>query len=254
MQQNKSILNFIPPVIGHRGACAYAPENTIASFTKAAQLGVKWVEFDVMDSADGELIVFHDELLDRTTDGSGDVSQYPYAYLCSLDAGAWFDPRFSGERIPALRTVIDFLKNAHLSANVEIKALPGREENVVKKTLQQLTPDLLAANNSFLFSSFSMTALQLLRKYSPHCLLGLLLHEWEPDWKSIATSLNCVSINVNEEIMTEAAAHKIKAMNKLLLCYTVNDPVRAQELFSWGVDAVFSDVPDKIIAMQQNRS
>ncbi len=246
--RSHTTIKFNPPVIGHRGACAYAPENTIASFTKAAQLGVKWVEFDVMDAADGQLIVFHDESLDRTTNGHGEVSQYPYAYLGSLDAGAWFDLRFSGERIPKLRTVIDFLQEAHLSANVEIKALPGHEERVVKQVLEQLAPYLLSANNQFLFSSFSVNALRLLRKYSPECLLGLLLHEWEPDWESICRSLHCISVNVNEEIMTEAAAHRIKAMGRLLLCYTVNDPARAKQLFSWGVDAVFSDVPDKIVA------
>lgn len=240
-------LHFNPPVIGHRGACAYAPENTLASFTKAAQLGVKWVEFDVMQAADGELIIFHDELLDRTSNGHGHVDHYPYPYLYSLDAGSWFSPAFSGERIPTLRAVIEFLQNANMCANVEIKALPGREEQIVKRVLLDLQPYLATANNQFLFSSFSMGALNFLRQTSSQCQIGLLLDEWEPDWQTVCQSLNCVSIHVNQGIMSAAAALEIKKMNKMLLCYTVNNPIRAQELYGWGVDAVFSDAPDKII-------
>ena len=91
-------LQFLPPVIAHRGASAYAPENTLAAFVKAAQLGIRWIECDVMQAACGEVIIFHDETLERTTNGKGDVDRYPYSYLQSLDAGSWFDPIFSGEK------------------------------------------------------------------------------------------------------------------------------------------------------------
>jgi glycerophosphoryl diester phosphodiesterase len=239
-------LNFIPPVIAHRGASAYAPENTIAAFTKAAQLGIKWLEFDVMLAAN-EPIIFHDETLDRTTNGSGDIAHYPYAYLRTLDAGSWFDTRFSGEQIPTLKHVIEFLLNTKMCANVEIKPLPGEDETTAILALNEISPFFPQPNASILFSSFSIPSLQSLRKHSPHCLLGLLLHEWEPNWQAICESLHCVSVHVNEEIMTHEAAEKIKAMGKKLLCYTVNDPLRAKELYSWGVDAVFSDAPDKIV-------
>lgn len=240
-------MKFNPPVIGHRGACAYAPENTMASFVKAAQLGVKWVEFDVMQSADGVPVIFHDELLNRTTNGEGEIHDYPYAYLQSLDAGTWFHPDFSCERIPTLMTVIEFLRDAGMSANIEIKALPGQEEKLIKKVMSEMRPYLSANNQNYLFSSFSMQALHVLRKHAPDCQMGLLLHEWEADWQSTCQSLNCVSVHVNEEIMSKEAADEIKAMDKLLLCYTVNDAARAKELFTWGVDAVFSDAPDVVL-------
>lgn len=245
-------LHFNPPVIGHRGACAYAPENTIAAFTKAAQLGIKWVEFDVMQAQDGETIIFHDELLDRTSNGHGAIHEFPYSYLYSLDAGAWFHAAYAGERIPTLRAVIEFLQNANMSANVEIKALPGCEEQIVKRILQDLQPYLSKKNFQFLFSSFSTIALNYLRQYSPECQIGLLLHEWEPNWQTLCQSLNCASVHVNQEIMSAGAAQEIKKMNKALLCYTVNNPMRAKELYSWGVDAVFSDVPDKIVNALQS--
>lgn len=234
-------------VIAHRGASAYAPENTLIAFTKAAQMGVKWIEFDVMQAACGEPVVFHDDELNRTTNGQGELSLYPYDYLKTLDAGAWFNPKFAGERIPALIDVLEFLKNTHLSANIEIKAHEEQAEQLVKRVLTTMNEFLTKYNHRILFSSFSIEILKALRQYAPSSQLGLLLHEWEADWQSIATSLNCVSINVNEEIMTQEAAQSIKQMDKLLFCYTVNQPKRALELFSWGVDGVFSDVPDRIL-------
>lgn len=236
-----------PSVIGHRGACAYAPENTMASFIKAAQLQIKWVEFDVMLSADEVPVIFHDELLDRTTNGHGELNHYSYAYLQSLDAGTWFNYTFSGERIPTLLTVIQFLQEVKMTANIELKALPGQEEKLVKRVMQELQPFLSQANESFLFSSFSLQTLRVLRKHSADVQIGLLLHEWEHDWQKICKELNCVSVHVNEKIITEHIACEIKAMNKKLFCYTVNDAVRAAELYQWGVDAVFSDAPDKVV-------
>lgn len=240
-------LQFKPPVIAHRGACAYAPENTMISFTKAVQLGMKWVEFDVMLAASGEAIVFHDEILDRTTNGHGEVLSQSYHQLRTLDAGKWFDPIFSGEKIPLLQQVLDFLKQNKMAANVEIKPLPGQEATTALKALSLIAPLFPQPNPSILFSSFSVESLRVLRQHSPNCLLGLLLHDWEHNWEIISEELGCVSIHVYQRIMTKEMAEKIKKMGKLLLCYTVNDPTRAKELYSWGVDAVFSDNPDLIV-------
>lgn len=240
-------LHFVPPVIAHRGASAYAPENTIAAFVKAAQLGMKWVEFDVMLSACGKPILFHDENLERTTNGKGHVVDYPYAYLRGLDAGSWFHPAFSGERIPSLTQALEFLQNANMSANIEIKPLPGEDLDTVLYTLQDVALYHPKPTCSILFSSFSLTALRAIRKDSAQHLIGLLMDKWLPDWQVICDDLSCVSVHLNHQIVTLEKAKKIKDTGRLLLCYTVNDPLRAKQLFSWGVDAVFSDEPDKIL-------
>jgi glycerophosphoryl diester phosphodiesterase len=114
-----------PPLIAHRGASAYAPENTLAAFIKAQQLGVRWVEFDVMLTRCGEVVVIHDETLERTTDGVGEVSHYPYSYLQTLDAGSWFGAQFKGEKIPTLKEVLVFLAQHSMCVNVEVKAQAG---------------------------------------------------------------------------------------------------------------------------------
>lgn len=98
----------LPKVVGHRGACEVAPENTLASFERAWRDGADIVEMDVRLSADGQVVVFHDATVDRTTDGTGEVAAMTVAELKRLDAGRWFDPRFAGERVPTLREVFDW--------------------------------------------------------------------------------------------------------------------------------------------------
>lgn len=241
------MLEFDPPVIAHRGASGYAPENTMLSFTRAVQLGVKWVEFDVMLAACGTPIIIHDETLDRTTDTSGAVGDWPYACLQKLDAGAWFNPAFSCERIPSLAQLAEFLVDTGLKANVEIKPLPGQDEITVKTALQVIANYIPLNSEQLLFSSFSLPALRFIRQYAPTCQLGLLMHEWHPEWRRAADALNCVSVHVNQEVLSKERAQEIKASNKLLLSYTVNEVALAEKLFAFGVDAVFSDYPDRIM-------
>lgn len=243
-------LDFPLRVIAHRGASGYAPENTMAAFVKAAQLGIKWVEFDVTMDSLGQPIIFHDERLERVTNGKGWVHHYPYSYLHSLDAGKWFNPIFSSEKILTLSTLMTFLSENKMNANVELKPPPSSHpEALVRNVLHTLTPYLNQFSRSqILFSSFSLETLHFLRRIHSHCQIGLLLHEWLTGWESIAEALQCVSIHVNEAIMTKEAACDIKKMNKKLLCYTVNSRTRAEVLFSWGIDAVFSDFPDKVCA------
>ena len=99
----------VPAVIGHRGACGHAPENTLASIHKAAALGVRWVEFDTKLSRDGHVILFHDDKLKRTTGAPGAVADRDLADLQSLDAGGWYASAFKGEPVPTLRQAMAVL-------------------------------------------------------------------------------------------------------------------------------------------------
>ncbi|MES2218466.1 MAG: glycerophosphoryl diester phosphodiesterase [Pseudomonadota bacterium] len=246
-----SPIKFVPPLIAHRGASSIAPENTLAAFLLAKQQGATWVEFDVMLTADGEAVVIHDESLERTTNGIGDVDKIIYSQLAKLDAGSWFNPAFADERVPTLREVITFLKKHQLAANVEIKAIPGQEAAVVTKVLAEIKQYWSATMTPPLISSFSMPILQQVRQQQPEALIGMLIHEWFDGWEEIAEALNPVSMNMNEEIMTPTVATQFKNNNKLITCYTVNQPARAMELFAMGVDAVFTDrVPELLTAIQ----
>ena len=109
----------LPNIIGHRGVAGHALENTLASIRETVTMGLAWVEFDVMMTKDGELVLIHDETLGLTTDGRGRVPEMPLAALKQLDAGEWFDTRFKGERIPTLAETADLLVKLGVSANIE---------------------------------------------------------------------------------------------------------------------------------------
>lgn len=238
---------FSKTIIAHRGASAYAPENTMAAFYRAYVLGAKWVEFDVMLAACGTPIVMHDETLNRTTNAEGALAPLPYAVLQTLDAGSWFSPWFSGERIPTLKTVLMFLKSVGMGANVEIKPLPGQSVATAQHTLSVVRSCFNEADPRVLFSSFCLESLHELRQSSPHAHIGLLMHEWLPHWERVAADLRTCAIHLNHEILTAKDASAIKRMHQSLLCYTVNDRDTAARLFDWGVDGVFSDFPDVLV-------
>jgi len=124
-----------PWAIAHRGASLEAPENTLAAFQRAMELGADLIELDVHQTADGHIVVIHDETVDRTTDGSGTVGNMPLAVVRELDAGSWMGPRFAGERVPTLGEVLE-LTRGRIGLAIEIKAgsrrYPGIEAAIVR--------------------------------------------------------------------------------------------------------------------------
>lgn len=235
-------------VIAHRGASFYAPENTMSAFVKAAQMGAKWIEFDVMQTKDGEVVVFHDEKLNRCTNGKGLVRSYSYDELKDLDCGAWFGSCYAGERILKLETLLSFLSSLSLCANIELKPSEGKESELVEAVLNIATPYLIRFNERFLFSSFSITALTKLRALTDKVNVGLLLHDYNENWHVQASLLDCISVHVNKNILTPSLIYDIKKLNKKIFVYTINHIKLAKQLFALGVDGVFSDKPDLLLS------
>lgn len=115
-------------VIAHRGYSAKAPENTMAAFELALEAGADGIELDVHLTKDGEVVVLHDETVNRTTSGKGSVREYNLAELKELDAGSWFAPEYAGEKVPTLRQVLDLLKGRDVLLNIETKTALGFEQ------------------------------------------------------------------------------------------------------------------------------
>ena len=232
----------IPSVIGHRGAAAHAPENTLAGFRKARALGCRWVEFDVRLAANGGLAVIHDATLERTTSGQGRVIDHDLADLASLDPG-------DGGGVPSLTQVLDLLAELGLGANVEVKAegpeapVTGALAAVACEQARRRHPGL-----ELLLSSFSPAALAAARGAAAFLPRGLLRDAPGRDWQPTAASVGCVSLHVQQRCADRALADAVHGAGLRLLAYTVNDPARARTLLAQGVDAVFSDVPDRIMA------
>jgi glycerophosphoryl diester phosphodiesterase len=156
-------------VIGHRGFPSRAPENTLASFEAALDLGVDGLELDVHLSRDGHLVVIHDQNLARTTDGQGLVHEHTLAELKALDAGRWYGPDFAGERIPSFEEVLD-LVGRRVPLQVEIK---GATEGVTEATLAAL--DARGLLGTVMITSFQLQRLPLVRKLAPSVQIGALV-------------------------------------------------------------------------------
>jgi glycerophosphoryl diester phosphodiesterase len=238
----------LPAVIGHRGAAASAPENTLASLRKAHEFGARWVEFDVRLSADGRCIVLHDDTVDRTSDGRGAAARLTLAELRRYDAGTWFAPEFAGERIPTLEEVIDLLAALGLGANVEIKPAAGDEVATARATVQILRCHWPASLPPPLLSSFAPTALEAARDAAPELARGHLFRRLPSDWQGQAERLGCVTVHCDQKHLTRSIARAVIDAGYPLLAYTVNDPARAREIISWGAASVFTDCPDQVIA------
>ena len=239
---------LLPRVIGHRGAAARAPENTLAGFRKAAEFGCRWVEFDVRLSLEGRAILFHDDDLERTTDGKGPVGATPFAELRARDAGASFNPAYRGERIPSLEEALALLRRLGLAFNLEMKAEPGREEalaEVVARTLARAWPSEAPPP---LVSSFEAAALGAFARRAPRIPRAYLAEQPPPDWRAQAARLGAAALVLDHKPLSPEGARAVKAAGYPLLAYTVNHPGRAEELFAWGVDGVISDAPDAILA------
>ncbi len=234
----------IEPLIAHRGASPYAPENTIAAFDKARELGARAIEFDVMMSADGELFVFHDETLTRTTDGKGKFDTVSSEYITSLDAGSWFSERFRGEKVPRLSDVLLWFADSHLQANIELKPSPESAEAITMAFLaccDRYWPSTLPPP---LVSCFNKDVLQLCAKLSPELPLGILLNKWEKNWLDTAKSVQAFSVHLNKYLLTRKRVKSIQESGYKACVYTVNSRDRASRYFARGADSVLSDYPD----------
>ncbi|KAB8030962.1 glycerophosphoryl diester phosphodiesterase [Fluviispira multicolorata] len=235
----------IPRIIGHRGAKGYAPENTLSSFRKAKELGATWVEFDVKETEDGILVIMHDDDLDRTTNGKGPMAKTPWTVVNELDAGAWFDQAFSGEKIPTFDETILLLKELKLGANIEIKPCPNRDERTAVAIANAIAKKWPKELPQPLVSSFSMDSLRTAKRTHPDLIIGALFETLPSDWKKIAKEVQAQTINLDQDIVTLEMIKEINNEGYPVLTYTVNDKKRAYDLFNMGVHSIFTDYPWK---------
>jgi glycerophosphoryl diester phosphodiesterase len=223
-------------VIAHRGASAYAPENTLAAFRKAKELGAAWIECDVQLTKDSEAVIFHDNRLNRTTNGSGKLKWKTYDALSTLDAG-------NGEKIPTLQETLECLNHLSLSLHLEIKPSFGRVRKTTE-TVMNILNQMPLKNGELCISSFSPSMLYAIRALNPNVPLGMALDRWNPFWKRNADRLSCISIHCSKDILTPKRIMDIKNTGRQVLAYTVNTREEAEALYQMGVSAVFSNHPD----------
>lgn len=240
-------------VIGHRGAAAQAPENTLAGISKAAALGISRVEIDIQVTADGCPVVFHDLRLRRITGARGRLSETPLEKLRALDAGAWFGREFAGERIPTLEDALALIAGLGIEANLEIKAEAGgglREALAVLELLRRLPAE---AKPGMLVSSRRKAALAAFRDAAPEIPRALVMRRLRRDWRQRMEWLECRELHGNHHFLTRSAIREAARAGVETAAYTVDDPVRADRLLSWGVGAIISNAPHALLAALRGR-
>lgn len=237
----------LPRIIGHRGACGYAPENTLESIRTAAELGVEWVEFDVKLTSDGVPILFHDDTLDRTTSGFGPVKEHTLESIKSFDAGGWYADGFAGIGVPTLEEALDVILDYNLGINMEIKPCPGREIETAEAALDILSR-IWDDHNRLVISSFNFACLEIAAESAPGWARGFLMDEIPEDLFKLAHHVKATSININgnNPEMNQDFIESLIDENFAVMAYTINDPHKARQLINMGVDSIFTDVPDVI--------
>jgi glycerophosphoryl diester phosphodiesterase len=239
-------------VIGHRGASGHAPEHTFASWDRALELGVDYIEQDLQMTSDGELVVMHDATLDRTTSGSGDVIARSLAEIKELDAGSWFDPRFHGERVPSLREVFERY-GTRANYYIETKTpedAPGMEEKLLALISEFGLRDAAVEKWQVLIQSFSRPSLLKIKEMDDALpLIQLIGKDYSSariqkqlaDIHGYAAGIGPARTSVDQALVDAAHAHGL-----VVHPYTVNDESEMRRLIALGVDGMFTDFPDRL--------
>ena len=236
-------MSEFPKIIAHRGASTLAPENTIAAFAKASEIGARWCECDVGVMADGTLLVIHDDTVDRTTNSSGSWDSWGYGELRRLDAGAWFSPTYRFERIPELADVVSFANATQTSFNIELKPrAAGKRRDTLVENLE-VALQSFKNKSGLLISSFDHELLSAVRQAMPELPLAWLCTPAEvraESWRE-ASQIECTAIHPCGQDLTEADVHEMLDAGFDVNVWTVNTLEDARKAAQWGVMGIFTD-------------
>ncbi|MEV5594339.1 glycerophosphodiester phosphodiesterase family protein [Streptomyces sp. NPDC052496] len=247
--------------VAHRGASAYAPENTLAAVDAAADLGFAWVENDVQRTKDGELVVLHDTSLARTTDveqvfpgrAPWNVADFTLKEIEQLDAGSWFGPKFAGERVPTLEDYMDAVEDNGQKLLLEIKSpelYPGIERQILKELRAEGWLDRHHVKHRLIVQSFSADSVKKvhgLRRDVKTGFLGTPAVAELPTYAAFADQINPQYKSIDAGYV--ASVHKTKGPHGRPLevfTWTIDDAANAVKAAGQGVNGIISNKPDVV--------
>ena len=227
--------------VGHRGAKGHAPENTLASFDLAVEMGVQAVETDVHLSKDGEVVLIHDHTVDRTTNGTGFVKEKTLAELKELDAGSWYDPRFAGEKILTLEELLAWAKD-RVGVAIEVKNGPIYYQGIAEKTISLVRKhDMLT---QAILISFDHFVLREAKMIEPRLATGILYAGRLVDPVGAAEAAGADSLNPAWAFLTPDLVEHAHAAGLAVSPWCPNDLQTMRLMDAMGVDSVGTDYPD----------
>jgi glycerophosphoryl diester phosphodiesterase len=234
-----------PWIIAHRGASGHAPENTLAAFERAVQLGAGFIETDLHLTRDAQFVAIHDAALERTTNGRGSVRDFTLAELRRLDAGKWFDREYMGQRIPTLDEVLDFARKNDVIFYLEVKydAAWGMHHSLVAA--------LQKAENAArtIVISFDQTTLAALRRVDPSVMMGFLADEPGTDHVKDALELGARQLCPQASLVTQELVERAHGADLQVATWTVDDAEEMRRVIATGVDGIMTNFPDRLRAV-----
>lgn len=243
------------PIIAHRGLSSLCPENTLIAMYSATKTGATWVESDVQVLEDGTAIMIHDYEISRTTDSDENIESLSRDKIEHIDAGSWFDTKFSGERIPLLTDMLDTLDELNMGLNLEVKydlkiqGIPDEKKitfiiDAIFKCLKHSPPP----PKGLLMSSFHFPFLEEIRRHDENMQLGYIVHGYEEKYIQEIQSVQGASIHINKESFLDVSDAEaktrianIKNAGLDIYVYTVNQKDDGKKLFDLGIDGIFTD-------------
>jgi glycerophosphoryl diester phosphodiesterase len=230
-------------IAAHRGASSLAPENTLAAFIKAAELGCEWIEIDVQLTLDNIPVVIHDKKVNRCSNGRGVVSKMSLQRIKTLDAGLWFGEAFRGEQIPTLEETLSLVRSHNLKINIELKIYQQDKIALLCERIKEVIVELQIDASQLLFSSFDIKALKYMQLCLPQIRRGMLWKKIPSDALYLLKELEAYSVHCDYRRLHSSQAKLITDSGYQLYCYTVNSPELVKQYWDWGVEMVFTDMP-----------
>lgn len=239
-------------IYGHRGARGEAPENTLAGFRQALQAGVSRVELDVRLSRDADLVVIHDDSVDRTTTASGPVEQFTSAELARLDARRGWPDWPEPQSVPTLRRVLEaFPQLQHLQ--LEVKPTTAERHPLIVQGLRTLFHDFGLYQRAVV-TSFDQPLLATLRLQARQLPIGFVSGHATPDPLAIAHALGAYMLVLDRNLCSRKRVQEAQALGMVVSAWTVNDEHDMREMFQLGVDSIVTDYPSRAVALQRTLS
>lgn len=232
-------------IFAHRGVSAHYPENTRAAFLAASKLPITGVELDVHLTIDGELVVIHDEKMNRTSNGAGYVKDYTLQQLRAFDCGSWFSEAFAGEMILTLGEVLDLFKGTHHVINVELKTDVFPYEGIELRVIKELAAHQMTER--VIISSFNHGSIQKVSQLAPYIETAALFEQMKIDSFKALNPTKALHVSL-ADAFSESVRMALEE-ERVVRVYTVNEVDYIKPLQQLGVHAIFTDDPEKMLAV-----
>lgn len=234
--------------IAHRGASGHAPENTLAAFRRAVELGARFIETDLQITRDARVVAIHDSSLDRTTNGKGQVHLQTLDEIRALDAGSWFNgggKSFAGEHVPTLREVLDFAQEHDVVFYLEIKSGPAwGVEHAVVAALRDRN-----AAAGVVILSFEPAALDAVRRLDSTMMTGLLCEHPSGDLVERTVRAGARQLVARGDLITPEVVDKAHHAGLQVVAWTINEVQQMHRLLAIPVDGIITDYPDRLLEL-----